>query len=496
MKSTAGLAGSASEVVVQYERQLSPAVIGSIWLGRLASGSETGRLVTIRRIPLDLLSAEDIERVRLGAGACARLRSPTIIKLLGVAELDGELISVSEYLAGIRLIDLERSLIESDVTIPVGVATRLVLDVARAAVAARHLMMDIGVLAPNRVLISDSALIALFGEVLLTDIGVMSPLLRSPRIAQLPGVLADLAPEEVGTNAAAAGSPEVYTLGVALWQLLTNRWVQLPQGGTRVFRDPNVSDSIPPVDSVERMGLPVPEPLARVLRQATQRDPRKRFTSLDALVDAIEQLPANCIASSRQLQAFIQQTAPQVLPECEASATWSVPARLEPVQPPPSRPISLHPNAGHDWEPPTFAERRLVAPVVSNPPQEAELEDAVAVNSIEPRRASRLRTAVLVFGAALVLTVATLVLIRMVQERHPQAVHKAKASTLAQSNSPPAAQPSATKSLAETPAEPAAAAPDGEGASVPQKQKKAATHVAPGSPNRQRASATYRPKGI
>jgi serine/threonine protein kinase len=469
-------------------------VIGSIWLGRLASGSETGRLVTIRRIPLDLLSNEDLERVRLGAGACARLRSPTIIKLLGVAELDGELITVSEYLAGIRLIDLERSLIESDATIPVGVATRLVLDIARAAVAARHLMMDIGVLAPNRVLVSDSALIALFGEVLLTDIGVMSPLLRSPAIAQLPGVLADLAPEEIGTNVTAAGSPEVYTLGVALWQLLTNRWVQLPQGGARVFKEPGVSDSIPPVETVERMGLPVPDALARVLRQATQRDPRKRFTSLDALVDAIEQLPANCVATSRQLQAFIQQTAPQVLPECEASATWSVPARLEPMQPPPSRPITLHPSSGHDWEPPTFAERRLVAPVSANVQHEPELEEAVAVNSIEPRRTSRLRTAFLVIGAALALTVTTVLLIRMVQHKKAPVAQKAHAGILVHSAAAPATPERAAAQSAQTTPEPPT--PPTDELTPLQKQKKGASHGVAPTPNRPRGSAPYRPKGI
>jgi len=412
----ASVASGTGEVVVQYERQMSPGIIGSIWLGRLASGSETGRLVSIRRIPRGLLSADDVERVRSGAGACARLRSPAIVKLLGVAELDGELITVSEYLAGIRLIDLERCLIESAVSIPVGVATRLILDVARAAVSARRLMMDFGVLAPNRVVVSDSALIALFGEVLLTDIGVLSALLRSPRVAQLPGVAADLSPEELGTTTSVPGSPEVYTLGIAFWQLLTNRWIQLPQGGPQArrdevvvprqrrgvvgeppllgvtegpFKDSAAQQSIPPVDSVERMGLPVPEPVARILRQATHSDPRRRFTSLDALVAALEQLPSNLVATSRQLQGFIHDTATQFMPECAASATWTLPPRFDNSQPPPSRPIARHPNGEHDWEPPTLAERRLVAPVVtSGAPHELEpVDEPMAVHEIEPHKA-------------------------------------------------------------------------------------------------------------
>ena len=113
--------------------------------------------------------------------------------------------------------------------------------------------------------------------------------------------------------------------------------------------------------------------MARILRQAAHSDPRKRFTSLDALVAALEQLPSNLIATTRQLQDFIQQTTTQFMPECAASATWSLPPRIGTSQPPPSRPFALHPNEGHDWEPPTFAERRLVAPVVaSSAPEEIE----------------------------------------------------------------------------------------------------------------------------
>lgn len=517
----ASVASGTGEVVVQYERQLSPGIIGSIWLGRLASGSETGRLVSIRRIPRELLSADDVERVRIGAGACARLRSPAIVKLLGVAELDGELITVSEYLAGIRLIDLERCLIESEVTLPVGVATRLILDVARASVSARRLMMDSGVLAPNRVVVSDSALIALFGEVLLTDVGVMSALLRSPRVAQLPGVAADLSPEEHGLNTSISGSPEVYTLGVAFWQLLTNRWIQLPQGGPRGFVDAAARQSIPPVDSVERMGLPVPEPVARILRRATHRDPRKRFTSLDALVDALEQLPSNLVATSRQLQGFIQQTATQLMPECEASATWSTPARFSVSQPPPSRPVTLHPNGGHDWEPPTFAERRLVAPVVaSSAPSEIELVDGpLAVYSIEPHKASRFRMLSLVFGAALAIVVTTLALARLAQNRGGVEARPYVQSRDARASAPRTAlQPgamatsalSADLSQRNANAQPPEDQDQTNVESMPHDARDSTTHAnsapksekrrlvpsASDSPDRPRKIAPYRPKGI
>lgn len=423
-----GLPSGSSEVLVQYERQLSTGLIGSIWLGRLASGEETGRLVTVRRIPMALLSADDVERIRLGAWAGARLRSPSIVKLLGVAEMDQELICISEYLAGVRLIDLERCLIQSETVAPVSVAVRLILEVARAAISARRLMTNIGVLSPLRVVCSDNALIALFGEVLLTDVGIMSNLLRSSGVTRLPAVMADLSPEELSPTGAAPGSSEVFTLGVALWQLLTNRWVKLAHSAIRMPSDSAEMRSIPPVNTVERMGLPVPEPVARLLRQATHRDAHKRFTSLETLVDAIEQLPAHCIATSRQFQSFIQQVAPQVLPECDTSATWSVQPRMLPGRSPSSRPTA--PRITYDFDPPTFAERRLVAPVGSSVPSPsteiilatprisgvlAMETDLASVVPIESRRnaSSRKRLALALAAATFVLAISGLIILQL-----------------------------------------------------------------------------------
>ena len=360
-----GPTGSEGEFLVQYERQLSPGIIGSLWLGRLANGNEAGRLVTIRRIPLALLDAEDVERVHLSAGAFAHLRSPSIVKLLGVAELDGELISVSEYLAGIRLIDLQRCLIESEATIPVSVALRLILDLVQASILARRLIMNLGVPAPRRIALSDSALIALFGEVLLTDVGLVPSLLRNPTIASMPEVAVELAPEEHDSQMMLPGSPEVYTFGVSLWQLLTNHWIDSRRTSAQDAVDFSQVPDIPRVDSVARLGMAVPEPVVQLVQRATERDAKRRFPSLEAMADALAQLPSHLIATTHQLQATVQQLAPQILPECDASATWSIPAQPAMSLPPPSRPVSLHPPGAHDWEPPTFAERRLVAPVLT-----------------------------------------------------------------------------------------------------------------------------------
>ncbi len=177
-------------------------------------------------------------------------------------------------------------------------------------------------------------------------------------------MIAGLSPEEISSPEGACGSPEVFTLGVVLWELLTSRWLFSRHLDLTAMKSAVIRQPIAPVTSVERMGLPVPEPLARLVGQATERDPRKRYGSLEAFIDAIEQLPSHCVASIEQLGTSIRALAPLILPECDNSAIWPLEAQRGRRFSQSSPPMSLGPAELHEWDPPTFAERQLVVPVV------------------------------------------------------------------------------------------------------------------------------------
>ena len=419
-----GLAGSKGAALVQYEKQLSIGAIGSLWLGRLARGSEIGRLVTVRRIPLEWLEPADIERARLAAGAYARLKNPSLVKLLEVTQAGQELICVSEYLAGVRLSDLQRFLVETESPMPTRVAVRLVLETAKAALLAHRLMSRLGVLTSQRVVFSDGVLIALFGETLLTDVGVLASLLLCSRVASLPSVIANLSPEEILNPDVACGSPEVFTLGVMLWELLSNRWLFSRHLDTASIRKAAAQQAIVPIDTVERLGLPVPKPVARLVEHATQRDPRKRIGSLEAFVEAVQELPSQFVASIDQLGDCIRKFAPQILPECDTSAIWPLDAERGRSLVQSVVPAAVDASELHNWDPPTFAERQLVVPIIESSIPEAMLSEPVApvfALSIPIQRESpRKRTLPIIVGSALFLTalVSTLLLLR--QRRHLQ----------------------------------------------------------------------------
>jgi hypothetical protein len=428
-----GLAGSTGELLVQYEKQLSIGAVGSIWLGRLASGAEAGRLVIARRIPLALLDASDVDRIRHSVGAYVRLKSPSLVKLLDVAIVDRDLVCVSEYLAGVRLHDLQRCLVETEASIPTGVAVRLVLEVAKAGVIAHRLMSRLGILASHRVVFGDSVLVALFGETLLTDVGILAGLLRCPNISSNPSVILGLAPEEILAPEGTYGSPEVFTLGVLLWELLTSRWLFSRHLDTAASRNALTRQPIAPIESTERVGLPVPETVARVLGQAIGRDPRTRYGSLEVLIDALEQLPSHCVASIEQLGDCIRSFAPQILPECDNSAIWPLDAERVRTFTPSTPPISLGPGNAHDWDPPTFAERQLVAPVFDNEELTENAAEPVApvlaqslpvFQPVPPKRSKAI-----VIGSALVLVAAVALTLSFLLQRRASAIAKATADT-------------------------------------------------------------------
>jgi len=297
------------------------------------------------------------------AGVVARLKSPSLVQLLGAIREETEFLCVSEYLAGVRMVDLQRFVIEGDNPIPTSVAVRLILEITRASVAAHRLMSGLGILTPQRVIFGDAVLIALFGEALLTDVGILSDLLRCSRVSTIAELAADLAPEEIQGSPSNCGSPEVFTLGVWLWELLTSRWLFPRQLDVESCRRAVTNKPISRIDAIERVGMPVPEPLVRLLDQALVRDPRKRIGSMEGLVDALEQLPSQCVASSEQLGAWIRAVAPQILPDNDTSAIWPLEAERAREFTKSDPPMQLGPPESYNWDPPTFAERQLVAPV-------------------------------------------------------------------------------------------------------------------------------------
>ncbi|HEY5961121.1 MAG TPA: hypothetical protein VIV60_31405, partial [Polyangiaceae bacterium] len=352
---------SAPDVHVRYEQYLCHASIGEIWLGRLLNGDDAGRVVRLRRIDKQWLSTKDATWVLYGAEAYSKVRHPTLAKLLGVLEQGDDLVSISEHLEGVRLIELERVVFEEGVPIPATVAVRLVLDAARATWNAHRLATEVGIFPTERLFLPEGLLVTSYGAAVLTEVGVLSALARCVMPRTLPQLLAQLAPEELGGKGAAVGSPEVFSLGVVLWELLANRWLFTRESDSRTHQELLLSP-IPSLDEVERFGMPVPDALVQLVKRAAARDPAERFASLKELILAFERLPTHFIATEQHVAEVLRQRVSSLLTASEGrpstraqSGTFSEVRATQPSIPAPSA-------SSNDWDRPTLAQTSLISP--------------------------------------------------------------------------------------------------------------------------------------
>lgn len=357
------------EPTVRYEKCLSVSSIGTLWLGRLLKGHDAGRTVLLRRVERSALSDKEVETLRKGTAAFGKVRHPTFVKLLGVVEQDADLVTVSEHLVGVPLLDLLRQLFDEGNPLPATIAVRIVLDAAKATLKAHRLSTESGLFPSKRLFLPEGVFIATFGGTLLTEVGILSLISNTTTIKTIPDVIVQLAPEEVALSRNPKGSAEVFSLGVLLWECLANRWL-FSRDNERKAKSDLTTLPIPTLDTIERFGMSVPEPLVDLVKTATERNPEGRFDSVDRFVSAIEQLPAHFIATEHQVAEALRQYASLILVRATAedsqlssSGTFSeVPQSRVPTLPPTGTTIDPESPTGStfDAESPTFAQRKLI----------------------------------------------------------------------------------------------------------------------------------------
>ncbi|HEY5956188.1 MAG TPA: protein kinase, partial [Polyangiaceae bacterium] len=297
---------------VRFERELEVSSVGTLWLGRLTAGTEAGRVVLLRRLPKDLLAPKEVEGLAKVGEAYAKVRHPSLVKLLGVVEQDQDVICISEHLDGVRLHDLMRNAMDRDSPLPATVAVRIILDAGRAAVKAHRLAAELGLFPSTRLFVPEGVFVAAFGGTLLTEVGVLGAISRAEQPRTFPDLIAQLSPEEFQKAAPANGSPEVFSLGVLLWEALANRPLFTRDSRQRTLHELSTL-AIDSLNNVERCGMPVPDSLAEVVRVATLRRSSERYQSVDAFVSALEQLPAHFVATEHQVASALREQACELM---------------------------------------------------------------------------------------------------------------------------------------------------------------------------------------
>jgi hypothetical protein len=249
------------------EHQIGAGASGTVW--KAQRRGPVSRVVALKRLRAGS-GAHDLARIRREATVLTELDHPHIVRVLEVIH-DGDGVALAmQFAPGGSLDDLlaERG------RLPAGQVVAVAAPVADALASAHRRGVLHGDVKPANVLFTSD------GEALLTDFGVARTLGRLTS-DQISGTAEYLAPELLD-----GGHPDprtdVYSLAVVCYQALAGR---PPYTGTVPLAVARAADA-GRHERLEQLSG-VPEPLARVVEQAMDRHPDRRFGTSDEFARAL-----------------------------------------------------------------------------------------------------------------------------------------------------------------------------------------------------------------
>jgi len=282
---------SLSDALGEYHlvQQIGTGGMGSIWL---AVRARDGAVVAIKRMRPQLgddveLRHAFIDEATLGL----RLQHPNIVETLELGKISteagDELYLVLELMCGRPLVEVLRTAQRRASPVPIAVAMRVMIDVARGLDHAHRLRNadgdPLGVVhrdvSPHNVFVCSSGVAKIF------DFGIAKS--KEQQHATSPGGMKGklhyLAPEQLHGHAPDARF-DVFALGIVLHEVLT---------GEPLFHGENDAETLHAlltryVPPPELMRGDVPSGLGAIVLRALQREPDRRLPTAGAMADALE----------------------------------------------------------------------------------------------------------------------------------------------------------------------------------------------------------------
>lgn len=280
--------------------------MAEVFAARLRGPAGFEKLVAIKRLLPDHTDDNFVTMFKDEARLAAQITSPHVVQTLelGRSETDGALYLVMELVVGVTLFELCVSVLSSSVQhVPVPIAGEILAQAARGMGDAHNATTRTGepLQVVHRDISPQNILCGVDGRIRVTDFGIARAVSRRTETAagQLKGKVAYVSPEQ------ARGKPldhrsDVFSLGVVAWEALT---------GKSLFNTGDPMETIKraltlEVPSPRELRPDVPEPLARAVMWALERDLARRCPSASAFEEAIR--TAVPPASRSELANFVR----------------------------------------------------------------------------------------------------------------------------------------------------------------------------------------------
>jgi serine/threonine-protein kinase len=221
------------------------------------------------------------------ARLAARINDPRVVQIHELGEANGTYFMAMEYLAGESLGTIVKTAIRAGMVIAPALAARIVADAAAGQHAAPELRDTKGRLLDvvHRDVSHGNIIVLYSGGVKVLDFGVAKARdsLQTTTAGERKGKFGYMSPEQVRGDDVDLRS-DVFSLGVVLWEALTNQRLFAADSELETVR--RVIDGVPPVAST--LNQKVPPELDAIVSRALTKDRRDRYATAAELSRALE----------------------------------------------------------------------------------------------------------------------------------------------------------------------------------------------------------------
>ncbi|GIV20008.1 MAG: serine/threonine protein kinase [Armatimonadota bacterium] len=245
---------------------------GSLFAAYRARDHETNALVTVKLLlPAFADDAALVNALKQCLTVTSPLNHPRIARILQVAEHEGQLVLVTEFVRGIHLKERIRRVAPFTLSVAVDIA----LAVAEGLESAHRAGIAHGDLRPHNIIVSQEGLIKI------TDFGLL-PAFQASMMAQTAWLTraAPYLPPEVSEGWHITPSADVYALGVILFEMLT--------GGVPFPADTPVAVALrhakDPPPSPRAVNPGVPRAVEGIVLKAMQKLPEQRYPDMSSML--------------------------------------------------------------------------------------------------------------------------------------------------------------------------------------------------------------------
>jgi serine/threonine protein kinase len=267
------LAGTLLAGRYRLESKLGSGGMSTVYLAR----DETlERWVAIKLMHREISDQPDqLERFRREARAVAQLSHPNVVAVIDAGEDEGFPFIVFEYVSGETL----KARIDRAGRLPLDEAAAYAIEIGRGLAAAHTHKLVHRDVKPQNVLIDPE------GRAKVTDFGIARSLESDglTKTGRVLGTTDYVSPEQAMGHGVDSRS-DVYSLGVLLYEMLTGQPPFKAETVVGVAMK-HVNDPMP---DVQELRPDASAALARVVEKATQKDARRRYADMNAMLADLE----------------------------------------------------------------------------------------------------------------------------------------------------------------------------------------------------------------